>query len=60
MSKLGFKVLVELLINSIQSPASSQSVRAVSVRFARVRNCITFGIALFDYTFILYQHMKVT
>ena len=50
MSKLEFRELVELFTISRLQCASSQSVCSVSVHFAHVWNCITFGIALLDYT----------
>ena len=50
MSKLEFRVLVELFAISRLQRASPQSVRAVSVHFVPVRNCITSGIVLLDYT----------
>ena len=51
MSKLEFRVLVvELFSIPRLQCVSSQSVHAVSVHFVSVRNCITSGIALLDYT----------
>ena len=46
VSKLEFRVLVELFSISRLQRASSQSVRAVSVHFVPVWNCVTSGIML--------------
>ena len=47
VSKLEFRVLVELFSIRLQGPA-----RAVSVCFVPVRKCVTSGIRLLDYTVI--------
>ena len=59
MSKLEFRVLVELFPISRLQRASSQSVRAISVRFVPVRNCVTSGIMLLDYVYKKKRHVHV-
>ena len=51
-------MLVELFPISRLQHASSQSVRAVSVRFAPVRNCIMSGIMLLDYTETIWENFQ--